>query len=242
MVALQKRLANDLARKAPEDAFTFIATLPEGKAREEAIRAATFRLLDHGDLISNANELSLTQPEWATSIYQTALDKLRPNNFSQPEKWIQAIELLSRNDEGSRPGLSRFAQAWVPNDPDAATEYFLNREATGSNAFYYGLDAWNRENPPAFQDWANSLPPGKTREYVSPFLIREDFENAHEDERTWALIENISNPNLLQTTAREMSRRIENATQLEDLIKRIRLSPLSSQRKEELTHILEQKF
>ena len=243
--ALQGRLATDLTRNAPEEAFAFIDTLPEGKARENAIAKAASRLLELGDLISTAEELTQAHPDWAPQIYRAALDKLRPESFSQPEKWIEAIEFLSLPDKRNSDNwstLRQFANAWLPNDPDAAAEWFFENDREDSNIFYTGLLSWSYRDNPAFQDWANNLPSGQTREYITPYLIREDFENSREDVHTWNLLESISEPRFLKATAQQLSERIDTPSQQKDLIAKIQQSPLSSEKKENLTRFLKERF
>ncbi|MDQ8198809.1 hypothetical protein QEH56_11645 [Pelagicoccus enzymogenes] len=148
----------------PHAAMAYLEQAPKGKQR--FAKAVLRGWAQSGDFLAARVWIqSNIAPQLATPFYAALIDGL--GDIDRPE---ESIELALSTEAKARPALlQRAIENWASQDLAAASRWIEANESSLSpreqnRALGGYAKAWAKKSPAAASSWAQSLPPGRTRD------------------------------------------------------------------------------
>ncbi|HET6409942.1 MAG TPA: hypothetical protein VFG14_18780 [Chthoniobacteraceae bacterium] len=154
-----RQVAQEMARRDPQEALTWIDSIPEGD-REEAIEGlfSSWANKDPNAAIQAARAL----PEGR--VQENAIAQLVQNLIESDS--TTALELLKDLPEGAarQNALSNVSYRWARIDPQAAANWYItNVPENQRGSMHQIMWEWSRSDPEAAMKWAIELPEGDNK-------------------------------------------------------------------------------
>lgn len=189
---LRQQVLSGMGWQFPEDAMRLVNEMPAGSEKAERQQSVARQIVNGGrDGGAVDRLLAQVSGDWQAELVEAGFHTLRAEYFSEPQKWVQRLDLLEPAERQN--AVRSLARAWTSDDPERSAQWAGSlSDATERRS---GLESvagvWAKSDPLGVEEWVNTLP-GEDRQAAVAGLVGGYAQS--DPGRAWEWVEGMSSP------------------------------------------------
>jgi hypothetical protein len=186
--ALKDQVINSAAWQDPVLAMKLGADLPSTPEGNQQVQQLAERVFNGGSMLGRFDQLLAIAPErLQTPLVESAFNFLRSDNLSDPQPWVNKLQLLPEADRTK--GVQSLARAWAEQSPSETIAWASSLPAgDAQNAASAAIvSGWATKDALGAANWVAAMSNGPQRDQSTEALVTTSAGQYPKQAWDWAL-------------------------------------------------------